>query len=149
MVPCRQAVTPYMYLGTAVCANNLELTHIHWVNVEVTYFLPTWTTGLQCQKWSWFMKNGGSDISYISTLEIYNCHLYYAFFLGGKECLREFPSFFDIVTKVFPLLLTVKASLLDVEFSQWGSFVSLVPGKELRVLNLLLRKDFNGKIQGE
>lgn len=49
--------------------------------------------------------------------------------------------------EVLTLLLTDKASGLDVEFSQWVSFISLVPGKELRILNLLLRKSFfNGKI---
>lgn len=50
--------------------------------------------------------------------------------LCGWECLREFHSFLDIERKVFPLVSTDKASGLDVEFSQWVSFVSLVFGKE-------------------
>ena len=63
------------------------------------------------------MGNGGSGISYIPMLEMYNCHTY-AFSLGSREHVREFPSFFDIKRKVLPLLLTSKASGLAVEFSQ-------------------------------
>lgn len=75
----------------------------------------------------------------------------HVFSLGGRECMRESPSFSDIERRVETYCLF--SWLIQLQEWMWNSPSEclsslLLLGKKLIVLNLLLRKSsFNGNIQ--